>query len=244
MNTEYVRNLHSNYVRVCLEEKPEEKRYQYCILSRGGIKGLLPCSLRYIDGEAYLYYDITSKQNLVQFYQKGSIKREWVLDFVESLRVLQQELGRFLLQESNVIFEPQHIFQDLERNVFSFLYMPYYSEDNQFLKLMGFLVEKADYEDEILVETIYKMYEQVEKNGDIYLQEQIFKDVKVLESTEKKFKRPESVAEETDNLLPVRTLESKPELDEFREEPVATAAEEKSFTEPAPAKKLFSLFDG
>ena len=60
MNTEYVRNLHSNYERLKLDKKPEENRYQYCILSRGGIKGLLPCSLRYLNDEAYLYYDITS----------------------------------------------------------------------------------------------------------------------------------------------------------------------------------------
>jgi len=41
MKAEYIRNLHSNYVRIPLDKKPEEKKYQYCILSRGGIKGLL-----------------------------------------------------------------------------------------------------------------------------------------------------------------------------------------------------------
>lgn len=186
MKSEYVRNLHSNYERICLDEKPEEKRYQYCILSRGGIKGLLPCSLRYLDGEAYLYYDITSKQNIVQFYQKGNIGREWLLDFFDSVHHLQQELGRFLLQENNILWDPDHIFQDLESNIFSFLYMPYYEGENHFLKLLGFFVEKVNYEDEVLVECIYKLYEQFEKNGDIYLQEQIFKDVKALETAGKK----------------------------------------------------------
>ena len=189
MNTEYVRNLHSNYVRLSLEEKPEEKRYQYCILSRGGIKGLLPCSLRYLDGGAYLYYDITSKQNLVQFHQKGNVSREWLLDFVESLHKLQKELERFLLQEGNVIFEPQHVFQDLENNVFSYMYVPYYNGENQFLKLLAFLIEKIDYDDSELVECVYKMYESMEKNGDTYLQEQIFKDVKVLEKKKDRMPR-------------------------------------------------------
>ena len=53
LNTEYIRSLNANYERLLLERKPEEKKYQYCMISRGGIKGLLPCSLRYIDGEAY-----------------------------------------------------------------------------------------------------------------------------------------------------------------------------------------------
>lgn len=186
MNTEYVRNLHSNYERLLLEEKPEEKKYQYCILNRGGIKGLLPCSLRYLDGAAYLYYDITSKQNIVLLHQKGKVDREWLMDFLESIRRLQQELGRFLLQEKNVLWEPEQIFQDLESNVFSFLYVPYYTGENQFLRLLGFLVEKIDYEDEILVECVYKMYEQMERNGEVYLQEQIFKDAEMLENAEKK----------------------------------------------------------
>jgi len=181
MRTEYVRNLHSNYVRLALEEKPEEKRYQYCILSRGGIKGLLPASLRYLDGDAYLYYDITSKQSLVQLHQKENVSREWFLDFLASLKRLKRELERFLLQVDNVIWDPQHVFQDLENNVFSFLYVPYYQGENQFLRLLSFLVEKIDYEDSELVECIYKMYEQLEKNGVTYLQEQIYKDAEVLE---------------------------------------------------------------
>lgn len=177
MKTEYIRNLQNNYERIYLEEKPEEKRYQYCILSRGGIKGLLSCSLRYMDGEAYLYYDITSKQNLVQYFQKEKITREWFLDFMDSIKRLQKELERFLLQDDNILWDPEQIFQDLENNVFSFLYVPYYEGKNQFLKLLGFMVEKIDYEDERLVECVYKLYEQLERNGEIYLREQIFQDI-------------------------------------------------------------------
>ena len=49
MQTEFVRSLHANYERILLEGKPEEQRYQYCILNRGGIRGLLSCSLRYMN---------------------------------------------------------------------------------------------------------------------------------------------------------------------------------------------------
>ena len=60
LQTEFVRNLNCNYERILLDVDPEKKRYQHCILSRGGIKGLLASSLRYINGQAYLYYDIFS----------------------------------------------------------------------------------------------------------------------------------------------------------------------------------------
>lgn len=126
IQTEYVRSLNCNYERMLLDKKPDEKRYQYCILSRGGIRGLLPCSLRYINGQAYLYYDISSRQNVSQLYSDRYITREWIRDFAWSLQQIQQELGRFLLDAGNILWYPEQIFQDLESNVFSFLYVPYY----------------------------------------------------------------------------------------------------------------------
>lgn len=182
LQTEFVKNLHCNYERVLLEKKPEEKRYQYCILARGGIKGLLPCSLRYMNGLAYLYYDITSKQSVEQLFVKRAISRKWVKDFLWSFQQIRQELGRFLLEERNILWYPQQIFQDLEQNIFSFLYMPYYEgEENGFHSFLEFLVEHINYEDEGLVDCVYKMYERFEQNGDVYLQGQIFEDVKLLD---------------------------------------------------------------
>lgn len=180
LQTEYLRNLNSNYERILLDKKPEENRYQYCILGRGGIKGLLPSSLRYINDLAYLYYDISSKQNAAQRFSSRCITREWIRDFMWSMQQIQQELGRFLLDYSNVLWYPEQIFQDLESNVFSFLYIPYYEGESSFVKLLEFWVEHMDYNDEVLVDCVYHMYEQLGQNGDVYLQSQIFEDAKVL----------------------------------------------------------------
>lgn len=85
LQTEYIKNLNCNYERILLDRLPDENRYQYCIIGRGGIKGLLPSSLRYINGLAYLYYDITSTQNVVQLYAGRNITRSWVKDFLWSM---------------------------------------------------------------------------------------------------------------------------------------------------------------
>lgn len=183
LNIEYVRSLNSNYERIQLDKIPEERKYQYCILSRCQIKGLLPCNLRYINGIAYLYYNISSRQNLALLYGSRSINREWVRDFVWSLKQVQQELGRYLLDMNNILWYPEQIFQDLESNVFSFLYVPYYEGDSSFLKLMEFWVEHIDYDDEVLVDCVYRMYERLERNGEVYLQAQIFEDAGCLEET-------------------------------------------------------------
>ncbi len=182
MQTEFVKSLNCNYERILLEEKPEEKRYQYCMIGRGGIKGLLSCNLRYVNGQGYLYYDITSKQNVRQVYSKKNITRDWLKDFLWSLRQVRQELERFLLDAENVLLFPEQIFQDLESRVFSFLYVPYHEGKNGIKELMDFWVEHIDYDDDLLVTCVYHMYEQMDQNGEVYLQAQIFEDAKVLDA--------------------------------------------------------------
>lgn len=181
LQSEYIRNLNANYERILLDKKPEEERYQYCILSRGGIRGLLSCSLRYINGSAYLYYDITSKQTVAQLFLNRNITRDWVKDFIWSVQQLRQELERFLLDDHNILWSPEQIYQDLETNVFSFLYVPYYEGEKNFGHLLEFWVEHIDYNDDVLVDCVYHMYEQLDHNGEVYLQNRIFQDAKVLE---------------------------------------------------------------
>lgn len=185
LHMEYVRNVNCNYERILLEEKPNGKLYQYCILGRGEVGGLLPSSLRYIDGSAYLYYDITSRQNVSHLYSNRCITREWLTDFVWSLKRVQQELQRFLLDIHNILWYPEQIFQDLESNIFSFVYVPYYKGEPSFIKLVEFWVEHIDYSDEELVECVYRMYEKIERNGEIYLQARIFEDTECLENRKK-----------------------------------------------------------
>lgn len=181
MQTEFVKSLNCNYERVLLDEKPDEKRYQYCIISRGGIKGLLSCDLRFINGQGYLYYDISSKQNVRQLYGKKCISREWIVNFFWSYRQMRQELERFLLDSANLLLFPEQIYQDVEDDTFCFLYLPYFGEENGIKQLMDFLIEHIDYEDDNLVTCVYSMYEQYEQKGDAYLQSMIFEDAKKLE---------------------------------------------------------------
>ena len=205
INTEYIRSLNANYERMALGEKPEEKRYQYCMISRGGIKGLLPCSLRYIDGNAYLYYDITSRQNIAQLFDKKVINRQWLTDFLWSMRRVRQEMSRFLLEESNIVWFPNHIYQDLEKNDFYFIYIPYCRQETGFHELLEYLIEHIDYQDEEMVEYLYKAYEQYETAGEVYLQQKIYEDAECLrisgiDPTE--HTKEEMIQQKTEDILP------------------------------------------
>ena len=182
LETEYLKSMNLNYERIKLNGKPEERRYQYCILSRGGIRGLLDCSLRFINGDAFLYYDITSKQSISKmFYNKKTVDRDWVKDFVWNLNRIQQEASRFLLDDKSIIWYPEQVYRDIEDSRWSFIYYPYYDGENGFRQFLEFVIEKLDYDDELLVECVYRMYEQYEEMGDIYIKDKIFRDVQVLD---------------------------------------------------------------
>jgi hypothetical protein len=146
-----------------------------------------------MDGSSYLYYDISSTQNVAQLYGDRTISRSWMKDFLWSMKQVHLELGRFLMDDRNLLWYPEQIFQDLDKNDFFFLYIPYYEGECGFSKLIEYWVEHIDYEDDALVEYIYKMYEQYDLLGTIYLEEQIYEDAKMLETEKLSKNIPEIV---------------------------------------------------
>ena len=238
IETEFIKSMDLNFERTMLAEKPEERRYQYCIVSRGGIGGLLGCSLRFINGDAFLYYDITSKQSLAQIMFKKKIGREWLKDFAWNLNHIKQEMSRFLLDDKNVIWFPEQVYRDLDENKWSFMYYPYFAADNGFKRFLEFVIEKLDYEDEKLVECAYKIYEQYEEHGDAYLKEKIFEDIRGLDKL-KPFKEKEKIAAVNESQKPVEEeSETSEERDEIAMEEIAPVRAAKE-----PKKGLFSFLE-
>ncbi len=178
--SEYVRGLKNNYIRIRELTLPDERKYQYCIMKRGGITGLLPFEIRYIDSDAYMYYDITSRQNISTLYSKKPLDRIWISSFFSSMKKIRNEAVRFLLDPVNLIWNPSNVYQDLKTGKFGYLYVPYLSDDNGMGELMDFMVEHVDYSDEELVKCVYSIAEQYKNSGEIYLSDKVYYDVAML----------------------------------------------------------------
>lgn len=175
--SEYVRGLKNNYVRIREIALPDERKYQYCIMKRGGISGLLPFEIRYIDSDAYMYYDITSRQNLSTLYSKKPLDRGWVVSFFSSMKKIRNEAIRFLLDPANLIWNPDNIYQDLKTGKFGYLYVPYLNDDNGMSEMMDFMVNHVDYADDELVKCVYSIAEQYKSGGDVYLSDKVYSDI-------------------------------------------------------------------
>jgi quinol monooxygenase YgiN len=88
------------------------------------------------------------------------------------------------LDDRNLLWYPEHIYQDFIRKDYAYVYVPYFEKDTGFMKLIEYLVEHMDYEDAVLVDYVYRIYNQYQMLGSVYLEEQIFEDAKALDQHE------------------------------------------------------------
>ena len=110
------------------------------------------------------------------------------------LNIRQQKISEENVYQFLLYFDKLYDkFTDLEKKEFYFIYVPYCTENTGFDELMEYLVEHVDYQDESLVEYVYKAYEQYESAGEVYLQTKIFEDAECLRIPEKM----DAVEEET-----------------------------------------------
>ena len=81
----YKRELSHSYLVV--EDVPEELagHYQYRMILRNRIPGLLASSERYLEGKTCLYYDISSRQSLEQLYLSARIGLKEIRGIVDNL---------------------------------------------------------------------------------------------------------------------------------------------------------------
>lgn len=224
--SEYVRGLKNNYVRIRELTLPDERKYQYCIMKRGGITGLLPFEIRYIDSDAYMYYDITSRQNLSSLYSKKPLDRMWISSFFSSMKKIRNETVRFLLDPANLIWNPSNIYQDLKTGKFGYLYVPYLNEDNGMNEMMDFLISHVDYSDDELVRCVYSIAEQYKSGGDVYLSDKVYSDVASLKISEE-VKEDRVISQDPDDRGSVEIQDRSDDLSLGRDMDVVYAQAEK-----------------
>ncbi len=158
----YKRELSHSYL--VIHDVPQEKvnGYQYRMIVRNKIAGLLPCSERFLEGKTCLYYDISSRQSLVQVYESTEMNYEQIRQVIENLTQIQGALTDYLLRESGLVLEPEYIYMDMETEQLYFLYYPVLAQEpeegNLYLSLAEFFLEHVNHGEEQAVSTAYQFY--------------------------------------------------------------------------------------
>ena len=138
----YHKDYRHNYL-IIREDEMTGDAYQRKMITENRIRGLLPCQIRYINGETLLYYEITSKQSVKGLFEGKHLTMKELKGLFISLKMVMEETASFLLPEDGLLIEPDMIFTELEKEEFYFVYDPF-SESRgtqTLITLLEFLAE-------------------------------------------------------------------------------------------------------
>ncbi len=160
----YYKDYRHNYL-IIREDEMTGDDYQRKMITENRIRGLLPCQIRYINGEMLLYYEITSKQSVKGLFEGKHLTMKELKGLFISLKMVMEETASFLLPEDGLLIEPDMIFTELEKGEFYFIYDPF-SEGRgpqTLISLLEFLADHVDGEDNTAMQAVYHMLDLAEK---------------------------------------------------------------------------------
>ena len=157
--TYYKDTLHTYMIIACPPEA-ETTGYQYRMLEMNRIDGLVPCGLRHIDGEGFLYYETTGKQSLESLYEGRKIPGSEVFRLLEAINRVTGALSNYLLDEQQLVLAQEQIFYDFSSGQYFFTYYP---GDKQSMKVFRFLAEGIDSSDKEAAAAAYRLCAAVEE---------------------------------------------------------------------------------
>lgn len=160
----YHKDYRHNYL-IIREDEMTGDDYQRKMITENRIRGLLPCQIRYINGETLLYYEITSKQSVKGLFEGKHLTMKELKGLFISLKMVMEETASFLLPEDGLLIEPDMIFTELEKDEFYFVYDPF-SESRgtqTLITLLEFLADHVDGEDNTAMQAVYHMLDLAEK---------------------------------------------------------------------------------
>ena len=162
----YYRDYGHNYMVLQCRQQEAARSYQYKILTSGKIGEILRCSVRYINGSTYYYYDISSRTTLEGLYRGKKMSCAQVKDVLYQIRGICEKLAEYFMEETGLVLLPEHIYYDLTDKKYVGLYYPdnRTEESCAYKPLMDFLLEHIDTEDRGLAEIMYRICEMAEEN--------------------------------------------------------------------------------
>lgn len=165
IEAKYFKDYNHNYLILKCEKAEAGERYQYHMLASNKIEKLLRCSVRNINGDAYFYYDISSKVTFKNYYQGKQMSYEQVRNFFIQLDGIYRSIGEFFMEESGLIVRPETIYYDFSSGKYFGLYYPGKNADigNPYEELMDFLINHIDTKNQKLTDIIYRIYEMSEE---------------------------------------------------------------------------------
>lgn len=205
----YTDGAHRYLVLPC--RKSDTGGYRYRMLAANQIPGLLGCSLRFIDGDSCLYYEITSKQNLADLYENSVIPGAVLKKLLSEMTDTEKSLEEYLLNAEDLILNPHYIYRDSSADRWDFIYCPDEKLRNggdSLKDLAEFLAVHADTDDREAAGISYRLCTLAE-NPNYVLGNDIFDEDAFFDGEKKAYgEKKENNDGEKDGKYPAKTIVS------------------------------------
>lgn len=168
---EFVNDLCCNYLVIRYEE--EEEDFALRMMTQNTSASFLPIELRRLNGETFLYYNISGMQNMEVLFGEKQVDREIFQDFMWQLHGAIEESRELFLPGDGICLRPAALFRELGTGQWKFTYIPVLGENEtgsmqqERESLAEFLVMHMDYEDRELTESVYRFYEEISEGANI-----------------------------------------------------------------------------
>lgn len=171
MEASYIKDLHHSYLVLPKSDDRNEEVYCVRMLQANSIKGIIKPDPRTIDNKVLYYFDITSKQSIEVLHSKNAIKQEEIRRLFISLADLIEESYEYLLNENNLLIEPEYIYFDLSTSQIKVCYLPSYNKDvrKQMVALIEHIMNKVEYKDKEAVLYVYNLYAVCRDEGHSFI---------------------------------------------------------------------------
>lgn len=167
MQAEYIREMNHSYLVLKAEEEINMQGYEIQMLLHNSPAGLLPLSVRYIDGEPLFYYEVTSRQSVSLLYETKKFEKADLERIFRAAADVMEIMEEYLLDIETLLFNPRYIYMDTERQNICFCCFPVIQgkKGTGILDLTEYILPKIDHKDAGAVVLGYGVYRESVESG-------------------------------------------------------------------------------
>ncbi len=160
MEISYVREMRKNYLTV--GEMRENQGYEAHMLAANRIQGLLGMKVRYRDGNALYYYDITSRQPLGRLLENRQVMVEEICSLLRQIYSTLRRMEEFFLGDGGILLEPEYIYMEPEAFQAGLCFVPGLEKNfpEELSHLLQYLLRHVDHRDRKAVILAYSLYQE------------------------------------------------------------------------------------
>ena len=158
MEARYRRELNAGYLILDAPEEPDP--YAVRILTENRISGVLPMTLRQIDGRTEYYYEVSGYRPLKKVLEKRQIGSGEIRSLLRGIGRSVDSMEEYLLPVEEVILEPEFLYVTQDLSGVSLCCCPGHREDffEGLRGLTRYFLNKVDHMEESSVETAYELF--------------------------------------------------------------------------------------